>query len=309
MKCSYCDKPAVYHRKYSGEWLCKDHFTRSIERKVLKTIREYLHPGIKIGLGVSGGKDSLTMSYIIRKITKRDPKTKLFAILIDENISDYREHSLNYAKKFLNKIGIPYKIFSFKEYYGIGIDEIVMRTGKPQLACTYCGVLRRRLFDIVALEYDLEMIFTGHNANDVSQTILLNVIQGNLDHLISKRRYIEGYIPRIYPLKYIREEEIVLYANIKKIPYYPGHCPYRPYVLRNKIRLFIEELERERQGIIYNIISLGEKLQEIEREEKLEKCMICGFPSKRRICKACEILTSFGLDNRIIKLEDIARKQ
>jgi len=183
----------------------------------------------------------------------------------------------------------------------------IKQTGKTKLACTYCGVLRRRLFDIVAIENQIELLFTGHNANDVAQTILLNVIQGNIHHLISKRIDVEGYVPRIYPLKYIREEEIILYAKIKNIDYYPLHCPYRPNVLRNQIRLFIENLEKERQGIVYNIIELGERLKEFGEEEKLGKCKICGFPSKREICKVCEILISLGLRENIIHFNSLRK--
>ena len=304
IRCSYCSKPAIYIRKYSGENLCKNHFIRSIEKKVHKTIRSFLKPDIKIGLAVSGGKDSVVMAYIIRKMLK-NPSESILGILVDEGIKGYREFSLKYAESIMRKLGLKYVKVGFKDFFGITLNEITDFLGDAKLACTYCGVLRRRLLDIIGNKFGLAYIFTGHNANDVAQTLLLNIIQGNITHIISKRTEIENFIPRIYPLKYIREEEIILYAKLKGLEYYPEHCPYRPTVLRNKVRVFIEELEKDRPGIVYNILHIAEKLSEYGEEEKLHKCIYCGFPSKRKVCKSCELLINLGLKDRIIRIQGL----
>ncbi len=72
-KCSRCDRKAVYIKKYSGTSLCKEHFIQDFEKRVFKSIRKnkMIKRGERIGVAVSGGKDSLSLLYFLNKYKKR----------------------------------------------------------------------------------------------------------------------------------------------------------------------------------------------------------------------------------------------
>ena len=81
--CSRCGKPAFYFRPYSGEYLCKKCFVKSIYDLTLKAIRKHnmIKYGDKIGIAVSGGKDSISLLYIIAKLFTNN---EIIAMTLDE---------------------------------------------------------------------------------------------------------------------------------------------------------------------------------------------------------------------------------
>ena len=127
--CSYCRKNAlVIHRKYSGEFLCKECFVRSIEKNIYKTISKYemLKPRDKIVVALSGGKDSITLLYNLIKIQEKNYQSKsIIALTIDEGIENYRKNSIQNASTFCKNYGITHKIISFREKIGKTLNEIV----------------------------------------------------------------------------------------------------------------------------------------------------------------------------------------
>ena len=107
--------------------------------------------GQRVAVGVSGGKDSLVLLYILKKISKNN-NNDIVAITIDEGIEGYRDESLTIVKDFCNKLEVPFKIFSYKELFGSSMDEaIVKRPSKKVSSCSICGTFRRRALDVAAL--------------------------------------------------------------------------------------------------------------------------------------------------------------
>jgi uncharacterized protein (TIGR00269 family) len=245
----------------------------------------------RIGLAVSGGKDSLVMVYITSKLI-RPGGPNLFGLIVDEGIVGYRDKSIQYAIKLLEDLNIKYSVGRIKDHIGIDIDEVVSKMASP-LPCTFCGVFRRRVLEILGRENKVDVIFTGHNASDVSETIILNILQGNIKHLTMEMNAEDSFIRRIYPLYGLIEQEIVLYAHLRGIDYYDSPCPYARYSLRSEVRNFLSDMEWRHPGITYNILRLGEKLKkEYGRVLKLGVCKKCGFPTSRGVCKSCELLES-----------------
>ena len=128
IKCDLCKNNAIILRRHSGQFLCKQCFQSSIERIVAKTISKYkmLRPQHKIIVGLSGGKDSITLLYNLIKLQKKAYKSNpIIALTINEGIKGYRENSIIKAKDFCKKYDIDQKIISFKERFGFTLDEII----------------------------------------------------------------------------------------------------------------------------------------------------------------------------------------
>ena len=68
---------------------------------------------------------------------------------------------------------IPLRILSYDELYGWTMDRIVSKVGKKN-NCTFCGVFRRQALDRGATMLNVDHIVTGHNADDIAETVLMN---------------------------------------------------------------------------------------------------------------------------------------
>lgn len=136
------------------------------------------------------------------------------------------------------------------------MDEIVATIGKNG-NCTYCGVFRRQALDKGARMANADKIVTGHNADDMAETVIMNFLRGDafrLAHCTEICSGDEGSMPRYKPLKYIYEKEIVLYAHFKNLEYFSTECIYSPNAYRGYARELLKDLERVHPPVIHDII-------------------------------------------------------
>lgn len=302
MKCSRCDREAVYHAKYEGRFYCHKHFNELIEDKVKRTVRRYhlIERGERIAVGVSGGKDSVVLMHLLAKLREKFP-FELVAITIDEGIAGYRPESVEIAKKNAEKLGIEHYIYSFKEYVGFTLDETVgimgsFERGERVGACSYCGVWRRWLLNYAARDVGADKLAVGHNLDDEAQMFIMNVLRGDVARLGRTGPYYEviheGLVPRIKPLREIPEKEIVLYAVLNNIEVDFSECPYAVEAFRAEIRDWLNGMEEKHPGTKHQILKSYDRmfpfLSKSYARRDLNRCKICGQPTTGEICKACQ---------------------
>ncbi len=261
----------------------------------------------RIAVAVSGGKDSLSLLYILAKIERNFPKASLVAISVDEGVRGYRGKAIRMAAENCKKLGIEHCIVSFKEFYGYTQDDVVRRLKKGDKTeltpCAYCGVLRRKALNIAAREVRANKVATAHTLDDETQTILLNILHGDPLRIAREKPLTDVVHPdlvqRIKPFCEIPERETTLYAYIKKIKFQDAPCPYASQAIRNDIRLFLNRMEYRHAGTKFTVFKSIEKIrpaiEKIVTRVELNKCSECGEPTNERTCKACQMLQQLSV--------------
>lgn len=103
-------------------------------------------------------------------------------MLIHFTLLGYRDDSLATVMKNRDDYKVELKILSYKDLYGWTMDEIVKEIGRKN-NCTFCGVFRRQALDRGAIMLGVNSIATGHNADDIAETVLMNVLRGDIARL------------------------------------------------------------------------------------------------------------------------------
>ncbi len=295
MKCSKCNKDAVIYLPYSKQFLCKDHLSRLLLKRVGNNIRNYgmIKNRKRIGIAVSGGKDSLVMLYALHKLIGKDRRKELVVITIDEGIRDYRDKSIDYIKKAVDELNVEWHVRKFNPFT---MDKI-MELGKTN-PCSYCGVFRRWELNKAAREAEVDALAIGHNLDDTVQTLFLNIMRNEplrIARFTPNGGLIEedAFVPRIRPMFNIPEKEIVVYALTNGIEFYNGECPYAGFALRNPIREFINDMENKYPGTKFKILNSYLSIlsnMKIPSNLEIQRCEICGEPSSTPVCKRCQFI-------------------
>ena len=237
----------------------------------------------------------------------------LLLLSIDEGISGYRDDSLDTVKRNEETYGVPLHVFSYKDLYGWTMDEIVSQIGTKN-NCTFCGVFRRQALDRGAAKVHADKIATGHNADDIAETVLLNILRTDVPRLGRCASAItgeDGTLPRVKPFKYTYEKEIVMYAYFKRLDYFSTECKYSPFAARGFAREFVKDLEAARPRAIVDLVRSAERMRvryaPTEAPTKPGVCTRCGYLSSQQVCKACVLLE--GLNKGLPRLGVSRRKK
>lgn len=304
--CSACEvQRASVRRPKTGAAVCKECFYLQFETEVHETIiSEYLFKrGDRVAIGASGGKDSTVLAYLLSLLNRRHSYgLDLFLLSVDEGISGYRDDSLAAVHRNKVEYGLPLLVVDYQQLYGWTMDEIVKVIGKKS-NCTFCGVFRRQALDRGAVTLKADKVATGHNADDIAETILLNFLRGDFPRLSRCVDAVTGRgsaLPRVKPFKYTYEKEIVMYAYFKQLDYFATECIYSPNAYRGHARQFIKDLEALRPSAIVDVIRAAEQFTfpesgSVESAMPVQKqCERCSYITSQRLCKACVLTDSLN---------------
>ncbi|KAG6255033.1 nucleotidyltransferase [Claviceps purpurea] len=199
----------------------------------------------------------------------------LVLLSVDEGIKGYRDDSLETVKRNAVQYDMPLQIVGYDQLYGWTMDQVVETIGKKG-NCTYCGVFRRQALDRGAKMLNIRHVVTGHNADDVAETVLMNLLRGDLPRLSRSTSIVTGSasseVKRSKPLKYAYEKEIVLYAHHKKLDYFSTECIYSPEAFRGTARTLIKSLEKVRPSAILDIVRSGEDMARLTPDKIQDAC-------------------------------------
>jgi len=269
------------------------------EQKVEQAITKYglIKDKDKVLVACSGGKDSTTVLYMLKKLDYN-----VSAITVDALIGNYTKKNLANIKQFCKEIGVKLHVVSFRNEFGASLcylKSILAGKGVKLGSCTICGVLRRYLLNKYARKLKASVIATGHNMDDEAQSALMNLFKNNLELLarLGPKTMINNFnnlIPRIKPLYFASEKEVKEFSKKMKFPVNYDACPCRANAYRNNIRKLLDQYEKinpdVKKNIINNFLKILPVLKKRIKAQKPNYCQNCGEPSKKERCMACQIL-------------------
>ncbi len=202
--------------------------------------------GEKLAVGLSGGKDSLALSWILKNRLKHIPVDyELTAIYVDPGFKD----------------GFAGELASYCEKHDI--ELIVEHTDNGVVAhspknrenpCFLCSRLRRkRLFEI-AESIGAKKIALGHHKDDIIETLFLNMFYaGEISTMSPRQEFFKGAMTIIRPLAFLDEDIIRKFAKLMEFPAFENPCPSARRSKRRAIKKMLRELYRSNRKIRGNI--------------------------------------------------------
>ncbi|WP_118815266.1 tRNA 2-thiocytidine(32) synthetase TtcA [Neisseria lactamica] len=209
-----------------------------------------IEPGDKIMVCLSGGKDSYALLDILRRLQASAPiDFELVAVNLDQKQPGFPEEVL---PTYLESIGVPYKIVEEDTYSTV---KRVLDEGKT--TCSLCSRLRRGILYRTAKELGCTKIALGHHRDDILATLFLNMFYGGkLKAMPPKLVSDNGEHIVIRPLAYVKEKDLIKYAELKQFPIIPCNlCGSQPNLQRQVIGDMLRDWDKRFPGRIESMFS------------------------------------------------------
>jgi uncharacterized protein (TIGR00269 family) len=295
--CTMCGNEPIISRPYSGEVLCQRCFRASVIDDVRAAISKFqmLQRTDRIAVAYSGGKDSTVLMAILVEIQQRFPESEIIAITIQEGNKQDKERQ-KILQKVSKALNLELVTSSYQELFSLTLDELVTRAQamqSPLSPCAYCGTLRRQGLNLLARRIEADKLALGHNLDDEVQSMLMNLIRGDLPRLSRITPYLKGIpgwlVPRIKPMYHLMESDIALFSQLLGYPIYRPPCPYKATSLRSEIRAWLNTFEEKHSGSKFNLHSTFMKIIEAIKsdDDPFQKCQKCGEITSQQICSVC----------------------
>ncbi len=224
------------------------YWEKEIRSLVGKAIHRYglIQEGDRILVGVSGGKDSLTLLHLLKERLKRVPiHYELVTVHIDLGFDPGRAEIL---KDYFEKEGLSYHI----EFTDIG-----RRANSPENRenpCFLCSWERRKRIFQLANRLKCNKVALGHHKDDIIETLLINIFySGEISTMLPLQSLFKGKITLIRPLSLVEEKKIERFARAMNLPFGPSGCPSSGRTKRREVKEIIEALSRKNQRVKGNI--------------------------------------------------------
>ncbi len=215
-----------------------------------KAIQEFdlIQDGDKIGVGVSGGKDSvvlLTGLSMLRRFIGID--YQLVAITLDPQFGGVPG---NYEpiRELCERLGVEYRLIP------TDIGPIVFDVRKEPNPCSLCARLRRGALHDAAVAAGCNKIALGHHYDDAVETFVMNLFNEGRIGCFSPKSYLSRKkLTMIRPLVFAPEKEVRRAANRAELPVVKSVCPADGNTSREKTKAFLAQREREDHGFTFRL--------------------------------------------------------
>lgn len=203
--------------------------------------------GDKIAVGLSGGKDSITLLHALYYLKKFYPKKfDIMAITVHPGSSTFKTDKL---EKMCSSLGIEYVV------YNSNIAEVVFDIRKEKSPCSLCANMRRGMINSIAIENGCTKIALGHHADDAMETLLMSLFLNGKIHTFSPVTYLSrSDVKVIRPFIYVDEKLIRITAKNNNYPVVDKCCPYDGKTKREYMKDMIKNLKKDIPKVRENLM-------------------------------------------------------
>jgi len=215
---------------------------------VRRAVDDYnmIQNGDKIAVGVSGGKDSLTLLYALAEMRRFYPcKYEICAITIDMGFegSDFSE-----VCELCKNLDVEYHIVKTEMY------KIIFEYRKESNPCSLCAKMRRGALNNAAKNLGCNKVALGHHFDDVVETFMLNLFYEGRIGCFSPVTYLSRVdLTVIRPMIYMPEKDVRYFSNKINLPIIKSLCPANGNTERENMKKLLASLERQNKGLRYRI--------------------------------------------------------
>ena len=206
-----------------------------------------IEPGDRIAVGVSAGKDSLTLLYALAQLRRFYPVPfALQAITVDMGFPGGTDFSP--VSELCRQLDVPYTVIP------TDIAKIVFEVREEASPCSLCAKLRRGALFGAAKELGCRSVALGHHRDDAVETLMLNLFfEGRVGCFSPVTELERTKIRLIRPLLYLPEKDIRYFASKAQLPVIRSVCPADGFTEREEMKRMLTEWERQHRGLRHRI--------------------------------------------------------
>lgn len=208
-----------------------------------KAVDDYqmIEPGDKIAVGISGGKDSLTMLYALHGLMRFYPNPfTIHAITVDLGHDGFDVTPL---RKLCEELEVPYTVVSTE------IAKIIFEDRKETNPCSLCAKMRKGALNEAIKKEGCNKVAYAHHKDDIVETMLMSLIFEGRFHSFSPKTYLDRMdLTVIRPLMYVPEIDVIGFKNKYNLPVVKSPCPADGYTKREYAKELVKQLNTEHPG-------------------------------------------------------------
>ena len=203
---------------------------------------EMISEGDHIAVGISGGKDSLTLLYALHGLQRFYPKHfELEAITVDLG---HKGFDVTPVQHLCEEMDIPYTVVKTE------IAQIIFEERKESNPCSLCAKMRKGALNEAIKKTGCNKVAYAHHKADIVETMLLSLIYEGRFHSFSPKTYLDRMdLTVIRPLMYVKEADIKGFKNKYDLPVIKSPCPADGYTKREYAKNLLQQLNQENPGV------------------------------------------------------------
>ena len=201
-----------------------------------------IQDGDRIAIGISGGKDSLTLLYALHGLQRYYPKKfDLEAITVDLGHPDFDVSSIH---SLCETMRVPYTVVKTE------IARIVFDERNEKNPCSLCAKMRKGALNDTIKKLGCNKIAYAHHKDDIVETMMMSLIyEGHFYSFPPITHLDRTDLTVIRPLMYVSEADVKGFCNKYQLPVVKSPCPANGYTKRQYVKDLLRKLNQENPGV------------------------------------------------------------